>query len=414
VFKGANCLLDLSSAVDYAAGLRVLVVHNRYRSAQPSGENTVVDEECRLLEKHGCDVRRLDISSDEIAGWSRCKRAALPARVIWSREGSRLVSDAIARTSPAVVHIHNTFPLLSPAVFRAARRSGTRVVHTLHNFRPLCPAAIFLRDGKVCEDCLGRLPFPSVQHGCYRDSRAATLPIAVMDGLHRGLGTWTRNVDAFVFPSDFARQKYVQAGWPSDRMIVKPNTVEDDGPTREGPGEFFLCLSRLTEEKGVDTLLVAWHLAFPDGGPTLRIVGAGDDEPILRHLAGGVSTVAFVGAVDQARARSLISRAKALIVPSRCYEVFPRTIVEAYAAGVPVIGSRLGGISEVVEHEKTGLLFESESPEGLAEAIKRLDDPDLSVALGREARRAYEGRYHPDITTKQLLRIYEDRRVHHP
>ncbi|MGH3076057.1 MAG: glycosyltransferase, partial [Gaiellales bacterium] len=161
--------------------MRVLVVHNRYRSAQPSGENAVVEEETALLREAGAVVELLSVESDDIAGWPAAKRLTLPARVVWSRDGARAVRRAIAGFRPDVVHAHNTFPLLSPAALRAAHGTGVRVVQTLHNFRPLCPAATFLRDGRVCEDCLGRVPIPAVVHGCYRSSRAATLPIAVKD-----------------------------------------------------------------------------------------------------------------------------------------------------------------------------------------------------------------------------------------
>ncbi|MBI4172881.1 MAG: glycosyltransferase, partial [Actinobacteria bacterium] len=175
--------------------MRVLVVHNRYRRAQPSGENVVVEEEAELLAASGCTVERLEVGSDEIATWSPARRALLPARVVWSREGRRLAREAIESFEPDVVHVHNTFPLLSPAVLRAAHASPAAVVQTLHNFRPLCADASFLRNGRVCESCLGRSPLPGVIHGCYRESVLKTLPVAAMIATHRGLGTWRRCVD---------------------------------------------------------------------------------------------------------------------------------------------------------------------------------------------------------------------------
>src|SRR5690348_4746198 len=148
--------------------MNVLLVHNRYRTEVPSGEDAVVDDEARLLVQSGCRVTRLEVSSDEIASWPLRKKSTLPVRVVWSREGQRLVRDAIRQTTPDVIHFHNTFPLLSPAVYWTARDSAAAVVQTLHNFRPLCAAATFFRDGAICEKCLGRAPLPGVRHGCYR------------------------------------------------------------------------------------------------------------------------------------------------------------------------------------------------------------------------------------------------------
>ena len=214
--------------------MRVLVVHNRYRSAQPSGENAVVEEETALLREAGAVVELLSVESDDIAGWPAAKRLTLPARVVWSRDGARTVRRAIAGFRPDVVHAHNTFPLLSPAALRAAHGTGVRVVQTLHNFRPLCPAATFLREGRVCEDCLGRVPIPAVVHGCYRSSRVATLPIAVKNALHSAIGTWSTAVDTYITPSEFARSRYLKAGWPADRIVVKFNTAPDPGSASSG------------------------------------------------------------------------------------------------------------------------------------------------------------------------------------
>ena len=387
--------------------MRVLLVHNRYRSGSPSGENAVVEDETRLLAGAGCRVECLEVSSDEIASWPARKKATLPLRVAWSRAGYSLTEAAIRRFRPAVVHFHNTFPLLSPSALWAARRSGAAVVHTVHNFRPLCPAGTFLRDGRVCEECLGRFPFPSVVHGCYRDSRLATSPIAAMDALHRVLRTWQRCVDVFVFPSQFARAKYVEAGWPPAKLVVKYNTTLDHAAGRVDDRTGFACISRFTTEKGVDLLLDAWPRAFPEGSQSLRIAGSGEQEAALRMAARGAAGVEFSGSLGRAETLDVLARSLALVVPSRCYEVFPRVVVEAYAAGVPVIAARLGALAEMVEHETTGLLFEPGSAEDLAYSLERLAaSPRLAATLGRNARRAYERHFSPEHTTKSLLAIY--------
>jgi glycosyltransferase involved in cell wall biosynthesis len=387
--------------------MRVLVVHNRYRSDRPSGENAVVDDEAHLLEQFGCRVERLEVSSDDIAGWPLYRRAMVPAGVTWSRRGKSLTADAIRRFRPEVVHFHNTFPLLSPAALWAARSSGVPVVHTLHNFRPLCAAATFFRDGHVCEECLGRRPLPALRYGCYRGSRAATAPVVGMEILHSVLDTWRRCVDVFVLPSEFARAKYVQAGWPAARLVVKYNTVPDVERRPRHRAAGFACLSRLGREKGVDLLLEAWGRAFPDGAETLRVIGSGDDEDALRRAARPLAGVEIAGRLTHAEALSVVAGARALVVPSRSYEVFPRVVVEAYALGVAVVAARLGGLAEVVEDGHTGLLFDPGSPESLRHALRRVaTSPTVSTALGANARRAYEQRFSPRRTTARLLAIY--------
>jgi glycosyltransferase involved in cell wall biosynthesis len=388
--------------------VKVLLVHNRYRSAQPSGENGVVDEEARLLEDAGCDVHRLELESDQIAGWSPLKRAGLPLRVIWSRRGQQLMTEAIDRSGAELVHVHNTFPLFSPTAFRAASRRKVTVINTLHNFRPLCPAGTFFRDGHVCEECLGRAPLPALRHGCYRDSRAATAPLVAMDTLHSVIGTWRQHVDAFITPSAFAMRKYVQAGWERSRFAVKYNTAEDLG-LREGAGDPFVCIGRLYPEKGVDVLLRAWALAFPQGGPRLLIVGSGEVEAPLRQLAAGLrlNGVEFMGQLARSDALDVMRTARAVVVPSVWYEVFPRIVCEAYSLGVPVVASRIGSLTEVVQDEVTGLHFEAGSPESLADALRTLAaSSELATRLGRAARAMYDAKLSPQATTARLLEIY--------
>lgn len=387
--------------------MKVMIVHNRYRSAQPSGENAVVDDEAALLAEAGCEVGTLQVSSDDIADASIRDRARLPVDVVWSQRGASLVRRAIADRRPDVVHFHNTFPLLSPAAIHAAARTDARVILTLHNFRPLCASALFLRNGKICEDCVGtRFALPAVRHGCYRGSRVATIPVAAMGVVHRRLGTWIDHVDAILFPSAFARERYIAAGWPKEKLVVKHNTARRAGPRRDGAGTGFVAVSRLSAEKGIDVLLDAWSLREPDGN-ALTIVGDGEDRETLRKRVAGRSDVHFVGALPPAEVIQIVRRSRALVVPSRCYEVFPRVVVEAYSVGVPVIASRIGALADVVDHGVTGLHAAAGEPEEFAMAVARLAaDDGLALRFGDGAYDRFLKSYAPDIATRRLLEIY--------
>jgi glycosyltransferase involved in cell wall biosynthesis len=368
----------------------------------------VVDAEATLLAEHGCVVERLEADSDDIETWSSLRKATLPAKVVWSRDGTRAVRDAIARFEPDVVHFHNTFPLLSPAAIRAAKDLGVPTVLTLHNFRPLCAAGSFMREGRVCEDCVDkRAPTAALWHGCYRGSRAASAPLVAMSALHRALGTWTADVDVSLFPSHFALGRYVNAGWPVDRCVVKYNTAPDTGVIRDGAGDGFVVVSRLSAEKGVDHLIDAWGEAFPDGGAKLSIIGSGEDAEELRRRASGLKGVEFLGLLPNPEVLARMARARALVIPSRWYEVFPRAVVEAYSLGVPVIATSIGSLAEIVEDGRTGLHVALGSLQSLADALRRIQiHPEEAITLGRLARLAYDERYGPTPTMDALLRVY--------
>lgn len=391
--------------------MKILLVHNRYRSNAPSGENSVVDDEVRLLEASGAFVERLELQSDEIGDWPAARRMRLPLRVIWSPKGGQLVSEAAAAFGPDVIHVHNTFPLFSPRALVAAHRSGAAVVQTLHNFRSLCPEGSFFRDGSPCTQCLGRrVQAPALRYRCYRSSVAATLPLVAMNAVHRSLGTWARNVSAFVIPSRFGRDRYGEAGWPTERIFVNYNTASPLATLgeRHPDGETFLYVGRLTHEKGVSTLLRAWLHAFPVSGPQLVVIGGGDAEEEIRALAGGSPRVSFLGQQPPEVVTAHLLRASALVVPSQCFEMCPRVIPEAYALGVPVIASRLGSLAELVIDGETGLLAEPANVDDFARVLGKAAASEAELAeLGRRARQRYEQLFAPGACLTRLLAIYE-------
>jgi glycosyltransferase involved in cell wall biosynthesis len=363
--------------------VRILVLHSRYLSGQSSGENRVVEDEARLLAEAGHEVRTWTPAPSDPEEF---RAARLGARAVWSRDAVREVRRLVRKQRSEIVHLHNLFPLLSPAVTSAASAEGAAVLMTLHNYRLLCLPATFLRNGRICEDCLGRLPWRGVIHGCYRDSRLGSGALASSLAVHRAVGTFTR-VRLYLAVSRFVRSKYVQAGFPGDRVAVKPSFAAA-APRRQGPGDYFLFLGRLSREKGLGTLLTAWSRS-PE-----RLVVAGDG-PELTLLRDAAPTVDYRGAVPAAEIPSLLCRARALLLPSLSFEGAPRVVLEAYASGVPVLASRLGGLPELVEDGNSGILVRPGDEAGWAAAVERLTEDAEAERMGERAWQLWHERYSP-------------------
>jgi exopolysaccharide biosynthesis WecB/TagA/CpsF family protein len=390
--------------------MKVLVIHNEYQNR--GGEDCVVDAESRLLAAAGHSVVHYRRTNDEIGASSLIQKAALAANTIWSRDSNRALRDLIQLERPDVAHFHNTFPLISPSCYAACKEAGVPVVQTLHNYRLLCASANLLRDGRPCEDCVGKWSsWPGIAHACYRESRATTSVVAAMHAVHRTLRTWQENVDVYVALSDFARRKFVQGGLPKEKIIVKGNFVDPDPGCHEAPREYAIYVGRLSAEKGLQQLLVAWKLAAPL--LPLRIVG---DGPLRKQLGADrekleLDNVTFMGHLEHDRALGAIKNSRFLILPSQCYEGFPMVIAEAFACGVPVIAARHGATAELVEEGQTGLLFEPGSSDDLAAKIRMaIQDAALLEEMGLAARAKFVSEFGADSNLARLLHVYEHAR----
>lgn len=386
--------------------MKVLVVHNRYRAAQPSGENRVVDEEVALLRSAGVSVDVFERSSDEIAGMPLSSKVMVPVHVVWSGRDRHDLARRIRSFGPDVVHIHNTFPLLSPAVLFACADEGVPSVMTLHNFRLACANGLLFRDGLPCQRCVTRSPVRSVWHGCYRGSRVATLPVAAMIAVHRAGGTWSRHVNRFIVPSRFARDLMVRAGLPQDRLVVKPNSTPDVTEPRTGSGEYLLFLGRLETEKGLDLLVRAWRRGAPE--IELLVVGDGALRPTVERWARSERALHYLGMRRPDECRDLIRGARAVVVPSGLFETFARVAVEAMAGGVPPIGPAHGAFPELIGSGRDGLLFRPGDVDDLARTLALVAHDDvLATSMGAAARKTYEGRFTPGRSLQQLMTIYD-------
>lgn len=387
--------------------MHVLVVHNRYASAQPSGENKVVDQEVELLRASGHQVELFERRSDDIAELSLPGKAALPLLVPWN-PGVRSELAARLRTSrPDVVHVHNVFPLLSPAVIAACADADVPAVATLHNYTQVCPPGTLQRDGMPCTECVGRTPLPAVRHGCYRGSRLATVPLAVSLSVNRR--RWWSGVERFFCISAAQRDVLVAAGMPAERLAVKHNFVPDPDARRSDDGEHLLYLGRLAEAKGVRLLMAAWDEIAADGGVgvPLVIAGTGPLEPEVTAWAAGRDDVRYVGLYDTAECQKAIARSVAVVAPSTWLEAFGLVVVEAMAAGVPAVAAGHGAFVELVEDGATGLLHRPGEAASLASRIRRVAaDPVRNREMGRAARRRYEQGFSPAVGLDRLVEGY--------
>jgi glycosyltransferase involved in cell wall biosynthesis len=377
--------------------MRILVLHSRYRSGPVSGENRVVDDEVALLRQAGHQVTLVDPEPGRISGAGLLRTAG---EAVWSRQAAAELKAVVRSHGADVVHCHNLFPSLSPAVLRAA--GDIPVVMTLHNYRLLCMAGTLLRDGRVCQDCLGHSPLPGVAHGCYRGSKAGSAAMAASLGLHRTLGSFDR-VDRFLAVSRFVADKHVEAGFPPGKLLVKPNFTWP-AERRIGPGDGFVFLGRIAADKGLGPLLAGWP-------PGVKLTVAGDGPDAARLRAAAPPGVEFTGALGTDDVARLLTTARAVLVPSRWFEGAPRVVVEAFGAGVPVIASRLGALPELVTEGETGLLVTTgpggRDPDGAwASAVERLLDDTESEKLGANAAARWDEHYSPHRALANLEAAY--------
>lgn len=382
--------------------MRILIVHNKYQYA--GGEDAVVDNESALLSQRGHEVRRLVKDNGDLGG-APLKRLAAGLKASWNSDVYDTVRLLLREHRPDMVHVHNFLPIVTPCVFYACQDEGVPVAQTLHNYRILCPGANLFRGGVVCEDCVGRSPWRGVWHRCYKDSRLATAAVARMIRGHWKRGTWRDAVDVYIAPSQFGRSKFVQAGLPEQKIVVKPNFVRDDPGPGPHDGNFGLFVGRLSAEKGVGLMVEAWRMLKD---VPLVVVGEGPLHSGVARLAGENASVTAMGRRTQEECLELMKTARFLIFPSLCYEMFPLVLAEAFACGLPVVASRLGAAAEVVDDGRTGLLFQAGSAVDAAEKIRRLwTDKALVSQMSRNARMEYEARYSAERNFEMLMQIYQ-------
>lgn len=357
---------------------RILLVHTHYRL--PGGEDAVFAAERALLEARGHQVFVYERSNAEADG-SLWQKLLLPLRAVFSLKAYREVRALIRKHQIQLVHVHNTLLATSPAVFWACFAEGVPAVQTLHNFRLFCPNGVFLRQGKVCEDCPRRSLLCAVRRRCYRGSLTQSAVCAFVYGFHRLLGTY-RHVALFT-PTEFDRQKLLECNarhrvFDLDRLFVKPNPVSAPLPAgQDAPLPMaerknqVLYAGRLEELKGLRTVLAAWKLLGSDpAAPRLVVAGDGPLDAWARENAG--PNVEFVGRLAPGALHAEMARSLAVAAASLCYESFALVPAEAHLLGTPVLASDIGNVGAAVTPGVDGARFAPGDPAALADAVRAL------------------------------------------
>jgi glycosyltransferase involved in cell wall biosynthesis len=389
--------------------MRVLIVHNRYREVAPSGENAVVDQESSALAAAGHEVELLQRRSDEIAEWSPWRLATLPAQVLWSEESRRLTDRALREFRPDVVHLHNTFPLLTPSVLHACRERSVPVVATLHNYRLSCANGSFFRDGRVCHDCRDGSTTSAVRHGCYRGSTLATVPVVLASRMHAT--AWRTLVSAYVYISAAQRDLLAPFGLPVDRGFVKHNFVPEPPPVSDVQAlPQVAYVGRLDEAKGAPFLMRAWdefRTRRPQSTLRLVIAGGGELTDVVARWSASHPSVTLAGHVTRTEVSRILAASRAALVPSQWEETFGMVAVEAMAVGTPAVAPAHGAFPELVTGGVDGALFRPTDVGGLVDVLADVDDvPARWARYGKQAQQTYWNRFTVEASVVRLLEVY--------
>jgi len=382
--------------------MNILMLHNSYQFR--GGEDESFESEVRMLRDAGHYVDTIHLNNDRV---DEIGRFQVALNSIWSKPSFDLVNSKLRERNFDVMHVQNFFPMLSPSVYAAAKKNGVPVVQTLRNYRLLCPSTVLYRNGHICEDCLHKtFKIPGIIHSCYRDSVLSSAAVAAMTAFNTLKGTWRNDVDLYICLTAFSRQKFVEAGFNPNKIIVKSNFVYPDPGVGLGEDGYLLFAGRLTSEKGIETLLSAWERLKSPG--KLKIVGEGPLESRVREIVARNSGVEWVGPKSSSEVKEMMGAARALVFPSEWYEPFGRVAIESFAKGTPVVTARLAGLAEIVRDGETGLLFNPGDPEDLAQKMDRvINHPDEFRAMRPAARAEYEATYTIEQNLGALIRAYK-------
>jgi glycosyltransferase involved in cell wall biosynthesis len=387
--------------------MRILLVHNFYRSGAPGGEDVIVLQEKKLLESRGHDVVLYSRSNDEVQLSRPVQLLEVASQLRGSKKAKCDLNGLLGNFQPDIVHFHNTFPLIGIGAYELFVNARVPIIQTLHNYRLVCAAATHFRDGRVCDACTPSRSWPAITNRCYRKSAVASLLVAQMIHANLQSGLYQRVVDRFLVLTEFAKQRLLATGVASSRITVRPNSLVVDVPTSVSASLPYAVFSgRLSHEKGIPLLLEVWS-RFPK--LPLKIIGGG---PLLDWARAEIEkrglNAECVGNVSRQESLQLVAGASVMVVPSMWFEGMPLVILEAWALGVPVVGSRIGGIAEMLGANERGVSFTVGDHDSLFDAIaKVISDPPFAAVLSAAGCAEFKRVHEPSVGAKTLEQIYE-------
>jgi glycosyltransferase involved in cell wall biosynthesis len=391
--------------------LRILQVYNRYR--RYGGEDRVADLEAELLRKHGHEVERVTACTGELEDARAWRLLRAGFGTVWSGKGYSTLREAIRTFSPDIVHVHNTFPLLSPSVYWAAAKAGVPVVQTLHNFRFTCANSLLLRQDKPCQACVGRFPWPALRYRCHSRSLGRTAAVVAMNVIHGWLGTFRTKVQAYIALNEFSKGIFARSGLPEERIFVKSNftATRPRHPEQRLPQVIFV--GGISRHKGLHLLLEAWRDIRPTGY-RLLVIGEGPERVALQREHAADASVVWCGSLPHEKVLDHLASSKLLALPSLCYENLPVAVLEALSLGTPVVVPDHGAFPSLISHLEDGLLFTAGDASSLAESLRiglRLTDAEW-VQCSEHAHNKYLDKYTDAGNYVQLMSIYEHATEH--
>ena len=392
--------------------MKILLIHNYYRSDVPSGEDNVARAEEKLIRDKGGSVVTFNKFNDEFDSYSLWQKIYASKELIWSSKSYRQIKSLLKTEKPDIAHFHNIFYLISPSAYYACQEEKVPVVQTLHNFRFFCANGLLLRNGKICEDCIGRIPWRSIFFGCYRDSKLYSLPVSLMEIVHHYFKTWNKMVDIYIALSEFSKRKFIEAGLPEEKIFVKPNFLLNSPQPLFENGRYIVFIGRLSPEKGVLTLIKGIKILQERSkrfNLSLKIIGDGPqkEELMTKVRRYGIQKIEFLGRKRREECMELLKNSSFVVIPSICYENFPMTIVESFACSKPVVASKIGSIPEIIEDGKTGFLFEPGNALDFAEKVEWMfENEDACIKMGRNSRAEFERKYTAESNYALLMEIY--------
>ncbi len=378
--------------------MKVLYIHNRYKIL--GGEDSVFEVEVDMLRTKGCEVKTILLNNNEIDTLG--KKIGSFFSAIYSFKSKKLIAREILEFKPDVIHVHNFFPLVSPSIYDLAKKLKVPIVQTLHNYRLICPGALLLREGVICEKCVNGNFSNAIINRCYKQSILGSTSVAIMDWFHRISGTWNNKIDRIICLTEFARNKFVEAGFNKDKIVVKPNFVTAEivpvDTKRENIGLF---VGRISSEKGIEGL-VKIHDRLKG---KLLIVGDGPELDKLR----GLKSFDLLGFKKNDEVKQLMQQVSFLVFPSIWYEGLPMTILEAFSNKLPVIATNIGAMSSVVENHRNGLHFELSNYDQMIDQINWAFCNYESIReFGEAAYDDYQNKYSMEINYQKQIKIYQD------